>query len=111
MADEPRFEGTEMTIAGKKYVIPAMNLKRLKKQRPNIDLLRSMSPGPQMTEEEIGVMVEIIHAALSRNYPDLTVDDVEEMVDLNNIRPISMAVMGASGFVPAGGQKAGSEER
>ena len=50
------------------------------------------------TEAEFGEMVTVVHAALTRNYPDLAVEQVWDGLDLRNIRAAMDAVAGASGL-------------
>ncbi len=53
----------------------------------------------KVKEREMAIVadaIEVIHSALSRNYPELTIEDVEELVDLGNFSEVFQAVMGVS---------------
>jgi hypothetical protein len=100
-------DGAVMTINGQEYVIPALNFKALRKLRADLDMLGKVESNRPLTDDEADAFVRVFHAALVRNYPDMTTDDVEELVDFRNLVPLMTAIMGASGFV-AGGAAAGS---
>lgn len=102
----PEYEGVPITIAGKEWIIPALNLSAIKRLRTKIDSLASIAMSVNITDEQIDTFVEIIHTALVRNYPDVTIEDVCNMVTFANVTPIISAVMGVSGFIASGGAKA-----
>ena len=47
--------------------------------------------------EYMDAIVEIIHAATSRNYPDVTIDELEGMVDQKSAPLILASIMEQSG--------------
>lgn len=98
----PEHEGVTLTIAGRDWIIPALNFAALRSLRPQIEALGSVSLSATLSDEQIDTVILIIHTALKRNYPDITKDAVEEMIDLGNIKRIINAVMGISGFVTGG---------
>ena len=102
----PEFEGVPVMIAGKEWIIPALNLTTIKRLRPQIDSLASIAMDMNITDKQIDVFIEIIHSALARNYPEITKENVADMVTFANATPIISAVMGVSGFVSSGGAKA-----
>ena len=90
---EPLFDGTRKTIAGKDFIIPPLSLGQLKKLGPE---LKAMGQAPQ--EEQIALMGRVIHLALSRNYPTISVEEVDDMIDLGNIAEVFQAVVNVSGL-------------
>jgi hypothetical protein len=56
--------------------------------------------GAQMGETQIAVLVEIVAAALQRNYPDITMDAAENLLDLGNAATVLNAVLTGSGLKP-----------
>jgi len=98
----PEFEGVPITIAGKEWIIPALNFSALRRLRPQIETLSEVSLSANLSGEQIDIIISVIHSAVVRNYPDITKENIEEMITLANIRPIINAVMGISGFVPGG---------
>jgi hypothetical protein len=104
----PKYEGLKVRIGEDEFIIPPLNFFRLKKVLPLVDKLKEVSGNQILKAEEMEDFITIIHLALSRNYPEVTVQQVEEMVDLGNLRQILAAVLGISGFVQ-GEKPAGSE--
>ena len=47
------------------------------------------------------LVVDCLHGALVRNYPDMTRADVADLVDLGNMEEVMTAVMKRSGLVSA----------
>ena len=107
MSDDVRFDGTAIKIGDRTFVVPPLNLARIKRLRPDIEALSSMKLDAMMTDEQIESVVRILHSALSRNYPEITIDEVEDIIDLGNLIPVVQAMMRVSGFEP-GGASAGS---
>lgn len=50
------------------------------------------------TPDQIDAMVSVIHCAMVRNYPELSTQDVEELLDLSNLQTTFLSVMAASGL-------------
>jgi len=94
--DEPEFDGVAVRVGRTVYSVPAMNIKRLKKMLPEINDLKLASG--TLTNEDQDRLVRIVHSALSRNYPKMTKDDVEDIVDMGNFRTFLQAIMGVSGL-------------
>jgi hypothetical protein len=57
--------------------------------------------GASMTEEQIGMLSEIVAAALQRNYPDVSPERVEDLIDLGNANAVLTAVLTGSGLRPS----------
>ncbi|MBF0401888.1 MAG: hypothetical protein HQL90_14115 [Magnetococcales bacterium] len=87
--------GITVQLGGKEWVCPPLNFYQLQQLLPR---LQSMQAG-ELNIEWLQASVEIIHASLSRNYPDLTLQTVAEMVDMNNFTHILNTVMEVSGLV------------
>jgi len=87
-------DGAEIKMGGKLWVVPALSFKQVKRLLPTMGRVGSGN----VTPENMGDMAEVVHAALSRNYPDVTLDDVEDMLDLSNALSLFLAVMGQSGM-------------
>jgi hypothetical protein len=100
----PKYEGTTINLAGADYIVPPLSLGQVKRLLPNIE---KMQQGTD-TLDKFSSVVAIAHAALSRNYPDLKYEDVEELIDMGNFKAVLDAVMGASGF-QRGEAQAGSD--
>lgn len=92
------FEGATVIVRGKGYIIPALSFAQIESLAPAIDRLDEADKN-NLTPAIMKDATSIIQAALSRNYPEVTVDDVKEMIDLRNFQQIIDAVMGGAGLV------------
>lgn len=92
-------DGITMKLAGEEYIVPPLTFRQLKAHYPLIEELNKPDTAPITKMESI---VKLTHAALSRNYPDLTIERVEELIDMGNLKAVSEAVLGSSGFTARG---------
>ena len=97
-------DGVEVKVGVKKYVVPALNFKQIRTLMPKIQQLTDI--GATMSDEQIDNVFTVIQAAMSRNYPDINKEFLEENIDMNNVRPIINAIMGQSGLVKTSGEAA-----
>ena len=91
---EPKIDGLKVMIGGQEYIIPPLNFRQLKTLYPLIEQMQN----EQDIVKRMEAVVTLAHAALSRNY-EITIETVEEMIDLGNLKMLIDAVMGASGFL------------
>jgi hypothetical protein len=99
MAD-PRFEGQTLKLGDREFVVPPLNWKRIRKLLPVLERIRSVGPVMvrEFTEAMLDDYIEVIYEAVSRNYPEVTRDELEDLVDLVTAPQVFMAVMGQSGL-------------
>ncbi|MBP2638380.1 MAG: putative phage associated protein [Firmicutes bacterium] len=98
MNKQEQYEGVALKIRGREYVIPALSFGQLENLAPELER-STQAAGQTMTKEVIQDTIKIFHAAISRNYPEITIDEVKNMIDMRNMKTIMAAIMGASGFV------------
>lgn len=96
MAVATLIEGTIVSIGGTDYTVPPLNFSRAKKVLPL--LLAMNASGDALDEAKLDAGTQLVHLALTRNYPELTIEQVEDMLDMRNFPLIVAAVMGASGI-------------
>lgn len=96
-----KFEGIDVKIGGTKYVVPPLSLKQVRTLEAKINTAQEITGLP--TEEQHNALVDVVHAAISRNYPDMTRDELEDSLDLANLRTVMLAVFSVSGFQPGEG--------
>ena len=87
-------------MGGQDWLVPPLTLGQLRRLIPKVRQLTEI--GASMGEPQIGVIVEIVAAALQRNYPDVTMDNVEDLLDLGNAGAVLNAVLTGSGLKPRG---------
>lgn len=104
-------EGLTVKMGRRELVIPPLNFKQLKRFQPKLEKIRTDSAGKVLGLAHMDDMAEIIHAAMTRNYPDITKDEVEDMLDLGNMNEVFNAVMKFSGLVKKPGEEKGPESR
>ncbi len=88
--------GVPVTMGGQEWTIPPLTLGQLRRLMPKVRQLSEI--GAQMGESEIAVLVEIVTVALQRNYPDATLEIVENLLDLGNAASVLHAVLTGSGL-------------
>ena len=99
-------DGVVCRMGGHDWVVPPLNLRQVRSLQPLLEKLGGVSVSSGA--EQIESIVRVVWTALARNYPDVTEDQVEQMLDLGNANPIVMAVMGISGLVSRGEAQEGS---
>src|SRR5271157_4435277 len=97
--------GITIAMGGNDWVVPPLTLGQLRRLMPVVD---KITVGADMGDEAIAAVSEIVAAALSRNYPDMTPQRVEDLLDLGNARWVVSAVLTGSGLKPAGAMPAGT---
>lgn len=91
--------GITVNIGGTDYVVPPLTLGAIKRLMPKIEAMAtSLAADGKMRPESMDSIVEVVHAALLRNYPDMTLQELEDMLDVKNIADIMQAVLGVSGL-------------
>jgi hypothetical protein len=96
-------DGEKILVGGKEKVLPPLNWKACKKFFKEIT-------GNKLNDADLGpdLMEELIHAALVRNYPEFTRENLEEDATFGEIKDALAILLRLSGFVPgetAGGSK------
>jgi hypothetical protein len=93
---EIKFDGVAMKLGGKEIVVPPLSLKLIRKYQEELKNIGNFSgvPGP----EQIDLISKVILDAIQRNYPDFTMDELEEVIDVKNMRTLFQAIMGVSGL-------------
>ena len=92
-------DGTKVSLGGALYLLPALNFRQIKALKPQLEALSQPAESQEAFMDNAAVVVQ---AALSRNYPDVTLDAVADMLDLNNSQEAVKAIMGQSGLVQSG---------
>lgn len=96
-----KYDGTLIKLGDKELVVPSLTVKQGKQLWPHLE---SLAQPAGSLKDHIEASMLIIHAAISRNYPKMTMSQLEDLVDLSNFRTVVAAVMGKSGIQvrPAG---------
>lgn len=109
-----RFPGKPITIGGKTFVPAPLPLGALRRAAKDGTLatLNGLNPGEIPSSAALDGIHSLILASWKRNYPDMTADDVDDLVDLRNMPEVIAAMMAATGFdaAPAASQDGASGE-
>ncbi len=90
-----KIPGTPINLGGIDFVMPPLNLDQVQQFESVLPTL-----GKQKTLlANINEGLPLLHAALSRNYPDLTLDDLRPLLDLGNFPTACEALVESSGYV------------
>jgi hypothetical protein len=92
--------GVSISMGGNDWVVPPLTMGQLRRLLPEVRRLAEI--GATMGEQEIATLLDVVAAALQRNYPDMTPERVAELVDLGNARDVLAAILTGSGLKPAG---------
>jgi hypothetical protein len=111
MTDRKLVRGTQVEMGGEVYTIPPLNFSALQELEDDLGKLHEISGVP--TPEQVQRICRIVHAALKRNYPDMTIAEVMDKIDMGNFGATLGAVVRVSGLereegAPAGERTPGS---
>lgn len=87
-------KGIKLTLGdGKEYVIAPLLLGALEDMQESIS-----SVGDGLDPDTIRTMIDTAHSSLLRNYPDMTREDVRQLLDVANMADVFEACMDMSGM-------------
>ncbi|MFZ6871161.1 hypothetical protein ACO0LF_03740 [Undibacterium sp. Di27W] len=95
-----KIPGKEVTMGGKTYVLAPLNAATSKQYRNEI---KAVFVGSM---PDIEFVSKLAHASLLRNYSDISLEEVEEMVDYGNLFEIWETLLNVSGLVAQAGNMA-----
>ncbi|MGO9622370.1 MAG: hypothetical protein ACLPT6_13320 [Desulfobaccales bacterium] len=100
-------DGVALQLGGNEYTLPPLNLAALEKYWPMIE---SWGEPPASLVQSLSEGAELLHAALLRNYPELTLAEVKEGLDLASFPAVLAQLLEVSGLTrrPPGEPQAGS---
>ncbi len=87
--------GVTIQMGGQDWLVPSLTLGQLRRLDAAIKALTSGD-----SEKVLSAVCTIVAAALSRNYPDMSEQRVEDLIDLENRDRVVAAVLGNSGLKP-----------
>ncbi len=99
-------DGIQVKMGGREFIIPPLNFSSLRKYLPKIQEMMAEKDPLKLLD----INSEILLAALRRNYPELKIDELEELLDFKNVQEIIEALMEASGLKKQGEIRAGSDQ-
>jgi hypothetical protein len=97
MSQVVKFEGVVELVGDKKMVIPALSVKQVKNFRSSLAIIPTLAERDP-TDEEVDQLMALVLAAIQRNYPEFTTEELEDSVDLNSLPRLVKAITGQSGL-------------
>lgn len=94
----PKYDGVNVTLGGAEYTVPPLTLGAIRRLMPRINAMSGAKDGT-LNGDMLDAISEVAHAALVRNYPEMTRETLDDLIDLKNVQSLTMAIMGASGLV------------
>ena len=85
--ENPR--GNPLTIDGHTLIFAPLSLGAVEKLLP---ALQSFQPN------DVGTVIDVAHKSLKRNYPDITREDVADLIYMDQLQEVMTAVMSISGL-------------
>src|SRR5260370_39743283 len=92
--------GVAVPMGGQDWIEPPLTRGQLRRLMPKVRQLTEI--GASMGEAQTNVLIDIVTAALQRNYPETTPENVENLLDLGNASAVLNAVLTGSGLKPSG---------
>lgn len=94
MSGALKFRGVHLTLGGVVYVMPALSLGAFEEHGEAMERIDQLP-----RKEQLSLTLTLAHRALQRNYPEMTREQVGELVDVHNASEVYAACLGAS--IPA----------
>lgn len=97
------FAGVPIQLGDEEYIVPALSLSQVKSLRTKFVAMEQLRGQAQSIADEkfielLDIAVPIIHAALARNYPDLSQESLYNLLDLDTMNQCVEAVLSVSGL-------------
>jgi hypothetical protein len=96
-----KFAGKVIVLGGVEYVVPPIALGKLKLLAPRLATLDLAASG-MPSAEDLDTIVDMTLAALNRNYPEMRREELEDLIDLGNLKEIVDVVAGVSALEARG---------
>jgi hypothetical protein len=87
-------DGEKIMVGGVEMTAPPIAYGKVKKYYQDI---KTLDPAGEEFAP-IDKLLEVIHASLSRNYPDLTLEQLADMIFVAEITPAYQKILSISGF-------------
>jgi hypothetical protein len=101
--------GVWVVMGDKQYKVAPLNFKAMRELSAKISSITSLEKGEMPSGEQMSALVPIAHAALKRNYPQMTEDEVADNLDFGNFGNVLSAVLGTSGLNKDKGENSSGE--
>lgn len=90
----PKIKGIAIDFGGTTMIVPPLSLGAMQQLQEGL----ANFTGDIRDPAQIALIIDATHAALRRNYPELTREQAAEILDLENMSDVMQAVMDVSGL-------------
>lgn len=93
-----RFPGLSIKVGERTLLVPPLSFNQLEAHKEDLEAIDEVekNPADALKNGAFRRMLVLMHAAVSRNYPEMSLEDVGDLVDLANFKQFVQAVTGAS---------------
>ena len=88
--------GQWITFGAEAYRVPPLALGAIQDLQDRVASMGSADGLPKPAQME--TILDVVHAAIRRNYPSMTREQLAEMIDVQNYQEVMGAVLNVSGF-------------
>ena len=92
---EVKWAGAKILLGDKYYIVPPLSIGQLETHKELIAQARTM----RNDDESMIAAMPLLHSAFSRNYPDMTLDELKDRIDLASFHVVCFALWNISGIV------------
>lgn len=89
-----KYAGITLNLGGVDYVMPPISLGALEQLQARVGDFT----GDVTDSKQVSTVIDSAHASLIRNYPEITREEVAELIDIGNMADVFAAVMDVSGL-------------
>lgn len=89
-----KHKGIPVVLGNETYIVPPLALGALEQLQSRVANFN----GDIRDAEQVATVIDAAHSALRRNYPEITRDELCELLDVANMTEVFEAVMDVSGL-------------
>src|SRR5574338_1275238 len=91
-------------LGGVERTLGPLTFRTLRKIAPRFGELAKLGSKPAdgqivlPNDDQLNLILEIVHASISRNHPEVTLDQLEDLLDTSNMLNVFIAILRGSGL-------------
>lgn len=98
--EQVRFKGVPLYLNGREYIIPSLSLRQVQEFNATLSSPAAAPEAGDITALSalLATYVPVIGAALRRNHPEVSDEDLQDWLDLESVGEAIKIVQNASGY-------------
>lgn len=93
--DKPKYDGTAVYMDGREWIVPALSVRQFREHHQTLSVSYNVADDYAAYLKE---RLPIALAAMQRNYPELTEEQLLDMLDLKTFLDVWRAIQNVSGL-------------